>query len=87
MRTIYKYPLTIPHLDVALTDPRPLHVGLDPHGTPCVWIEHDIDRDPTRRLRFYIVGTGHPLIDDTEYFGTFRDGSFIWHVYQGEATL
>lgn len=81
--TIWKYPLTISGSDYLEIPWRfqPLHVGLDPEGTPCLWCS--VDPSTKRESRkIATVGTGHPLPDDrTKYIGTFNDGPFVWHVY------
>ena len=88
MKTIYKYP--IGSFDSTLLKlPKKhtlLHAGLDPKEQICVWIELDTDDLPSlyKQLKVSLVGTGCPIPKDTpEYFNTFLDGSFVWHVYTG----
>ncbi len=81
MKTIYKYPLREKfHQDVPTTL-RPLYVGLDPTGDPCLWVEVDIEVNPKGRLTTTIVGTGQPVDSTKTYAGTYLDGPFVWHVY------
>lgn len=83
MITIYKYPfeitdeqsLTVPNLAVFR------HIGLDPAGQPCIWLEVDTDRE-TNTLPLFVIGTGHPKPTGAKKFlGSFNQGPFMWHVY------
>jgi len=82
MKTVYKYPLVITDQSSIETSvgAKPLHVGLDPSGMPCIWCEVD----PKARWcenTVYIVGTGNKIPAQTEHFGSFVDGYVVWHVY------
>ena len=84
MKTIYKYPLEIKNDTCNLLVPgyrRPLHVGLDPTGTPAIWMEVDTTSVPVP-MTIFIVGTGFDFDPKGKlYLGSFVDGSFVWHIY------
>lgn len=83
MRTIFKYAIEITDVQVihVKAGAVPLHVGLDPHGAPCIWMKVNRDYD-TEALVVYVVGTGHPLPTDAEiHLGSFNQGPFVWHVF------
>lgn len=83
MRTIYKYPLAVTSKQTIQVPVRsiPRHVGLDPDGVPCLWLQVLADNDTTD-LVVYIVGTGRPIpTEATRFLGTFVQGLFVWHVY------
>lgn len=55
------------------------------NGSPCLWVKVDVQSKPTAR-RFYVVGTGHPmLVKAKEYVGTFQmsGGQLVFHVFEG----
>lgn len=83
MTTIYKYPLT-DEAEQLIKLPQgstPLHVGLDPSGTPCVWARVTTTKAPAYYV-FFIVPTGGSMPSVyTEYLGTFVDGFFVGHVF------
>jgi hypothetical protein len=86
MRTVYKYPL---HVDYQQTirvsrevgvSSKIVHVGLDPTGMPCVWVENR--PGPINELFvIFVVGTGQPIPENTEHVGSFVQGSYVWHAY------
>lgn len=85
---IWKFPLMMVD-DQSIAVPsgaRPLYVGLDPVGDPCVWALVD-PAAPTHGRRVRIVGTGHPIDGEftgtaiQPYVGTFVQGPFVWHVF------
>ena len=81
-RRIYKYPIDLPvtplHIPV---DAVVLHVGLDPSGESCVWVNQDIN-SPNVYRDFYILGTGQSIPDGLKYVGTYKEGAFVWHVWE-----
>lgn len=80
-RTIWKYPLDIGTTTLPVTMARPIHIGLDPQGQPCIWIEVDLAAQTTD-LIVSILGTGHPIPEGVgEHFVSFTDGPFVWHAY------
>jgi hypothetical protein len=83
MKTIYKYPIEITD-EQEIKPPqfaKPLHVGLDPQGQPCIWLEVDTENDP-KTMRIYVIGTGNPLPEYTAFHaGSFVQSPFVWHVY------
>ena len=84
MRTVYKYPLTLGKVvEVEALNGDVVHVGLDPTGEACVWIEGDAN-SPMLRW-FYIFGTGHLIESPASHVGSFVDAPFVWHVYEVSA--
>lgn len=83
MRRIWKYPFNIVgRVELELpVGGRVVHVGLDPLGIPCIWVDFVNEEKATRS--FFIVGTGHPLPDrHVEHRGSFIESSFVWHLYE-----
>lgn len=84
-RAIYKAHLAIQRCQTifAAKEFKPVHVGLDPSGQPCLWYECNPDGG-SRVVDVVILGTGHTLPDDyneMHHFGSFVQGEFVWHVY------
>jgi hypothetical protein len=84
MKTIFKYPITITRFQsVEMPDgAKPIHVGLSPDGTPCIWAEVNTE-NPIINHSVNVVGTGHDITNLTfkRHVGTFLQGPFVWHVY------
>lgn len=82
-RTVYKYKLTITDRQVInIEGKKILHVGLDPSGTLCAWVEIPEGRRWFHPRPFFIVGTGNPIPHGaTEFHGTVVMGQFVWHIY------
>jgi hypothetical protein len=83
MTTIYKYPIRITdkQLIVSPMCSEIRHVGLDPNGTPCIWVEVATENED-EPWDLYIVGTGNPLPKGASvYVGSFVQGPFVWHAY------
>lgn len=87
LRIIYKYPL-----DSVLSVPggyRVLHVGEDPQGQACVWLEIDTvgaeQPRPSVSVAFFRFGTGG-IVDQakSQHVGSYVEGSYVWHVYEQE---
>lgn len=83
-RTIHKFPLSTTEptvVSVTGYQSRPIHAGLDPAGTPCVWVEQTMAADgPTLVVRIH--GTGHPIDSDTAtHLASFVQGQFVWHTF------
>lgn len=56
-------------------------VGLQ-RGQPTLWVERDTDVGDNGDLRFWIVGTGHPVPEEADIFvGTVIWGVYVWHIY------
>ncbi len=51
--------------------------------TTWMWVQLDTS-SPTRLVRFYIVGTGHPIPEGVEYCGTYFETPFVWHLFYRE---
>jgi hypothetical protein len=82
MTTIWKFPAFAEATALVGDDPMIVHVGKDPQGEVCVWIEHD-PAPEMKPVEWLIVGTGHSF-DQTGkvHVGSVVDGAFVWHVYQ-----
>jgi len=85
MKTIYKYPIQITdEQEIQMPcDANVIHAGLDPQGTPCLWVEVDTAA-PTEPVSVLVVGTGNPMpyVAHT-HLGSFVQGPFVWHVFLG----
>jgi hypothetical protein len=85
-RTIYKYPIDITehqHIPIKMelgTTAKIIHVGLDPNGTPCIWVEL-IPGEISVELCIHIVGTGRLAPNKCTHKGSFVMDLFVWHVY------
>lgn len=82
MKTIWKFPLAVKesqNLSVPAYN-RPIHVGLDIGGKPCLWAEVDTVTIP-RPMTVYVVCTGQELISGTKYLGSLNYEGEVWHVY------
>lgn len=86
MRTVYKYRLNITdeqRIEVQKEAGSPcsiVHVGLDPAGVPCIWMELTPGGYIERHV-IHIVGTGNPISGSLSHIGSFVQGPFVWHVY------
>lgn len=83
MKTVYKYPIRITDKQlIAFPENAEIkHVGLDPNGVPCLWIELDT-KQPDQLRDLYIVGTGRPIPEEaTKHIGSFVQDPFVWHAY------
>ena len=88
MKTIFKYPLKIEDVQSIeiSSEFKFLHLGYDPQGNICIWMEVDSEALKTS-IKIYIFGTGKPLLDDMEninFLGTIKQDPFMWHVYASE---
>jgi hypothetical protein len=84
MSTVHKYELEIREtFDIyPRAGFKPIHVGLDPQGQPCMWAEVDI-RKPSVCTRLCIIGTGIEKPEHArEHIGSFVKGSYVGHLYQ-----
>lgn len=83
MDTIYKYNFDIQdewHI-TTFKGATPLHVGLDPTGSPAIWFRvNTLAITETRRM--FIVGTGNPMpVAAAHYVGSFTENRFVWHIW------
>lgn len=83
--TVWKYPISIEDhqtIDVGGKITDILMVGLDPNGTPCVWVElvQSIS-GKTSPLELVLIGTGHRAPTREIHIGSFVHASFVWHAY------
>lgn len=85
---IWKYKLGQPGEEVIHEVPLVAtvrHVGIDPQGVPCVWIEVDRDTLPTH-WSFLLVATGQNIPDPyVSHLGSYVEGKFVWHLYASTA--
>lgn len=85
MNSIYKYPIKITDEQEILMAPgKIVHVGLDPKGTPCLWVLVWTTMPDVLRTIF-VVGTGNPIPGPAKrHLGSFVQGPFVWHVFTHE---
>lgn len=90
VRTIYKYPIDLGRTQLALTDPKVLHVA-NQHGTLYAWIELTVipnaQDTPNTDLSIIAYGTGHMIEKGGEHVGSIQDGQFVWHFYAYTAPI
>lgn len=83
--TIWKFPLRI--ADKVLIEmpagAKLLTVQMQ-NGSPFIWASLD-EKEPLGLRRVYVRGTGHELYpaEPHRYVGTFQQGPFVWHVFDG----
>jgi hypothetical protein len=57
----------------------------------CLWAVVDPNCEETTKYNVYIVGTGHEITEDVDYFmgyfSTVQVGSFDWHIFLGDADV
>jgi hypothetical protein len=91
MRTIYKYPLTVDHLQV-IEAPLPARVlsVKNQNGTLCAWVQVDTTCTGPgwwpREREFMILATGQEMpnewvMEDYHFIDTVLVGDLVWHVY------
>ena len=82
MKTIWKFPITVDdRFDLEMPqDARILTVQAQ-NGEPCLWAEVYPD-NPRETRQFTVVGTGNPMPPAVTYVGTWREGSFVSHLYE-----
>lgn len=86
MKTIHKFPIDgvdqihkLPYSSF-----KPIHVGDDSNGVPCLWAITVPSDEVTVSVRIHVVGTGHEVpdnIDAEDYVGTFIIKPFVWHIF------
>lgn len=64
-----------------------IHLGNDPNGQECVWVEFDVTQETNLVPRmFQIFGTGHLVPPLSTHLRSWINGPFVWHLYDhGEA--
>ena len=62
-----------------------IHVGLDPLGVSCIWIQGN-PLHPTTTRELYIFGTGWPMNQSHRYYhrGSWTAGELMWHLYEAK---
>jgi hypothetical protein len=89
MKTVWKFPLDS---DRSIIKAPGLGSTLlvDTQGIYwCAWCEVDTDKRDYAR-EFLIIGTGHPMPDDSEGFihsNSWQQGPFVWHAYERPAPV
>ena len=87
MKVVWKFLLDLkdyanPRFELTMPrDARILTVQMQA-GIPCLWAEVYPD-NPVEVRRFAIVSTGCPVPPGVSYIGTWQDGPFVWHLYEG----
>jgi hypothetical protein len=82
MRTVYKYKLDLGTTTVELPENAEiLTVGKEPRGNYSLWAIVDTTA-PLVKKEFIILGTGHEIPNNAWYIKSFRDGAFVWHVFE-----
>jgi len=85
VRTVWKYVLGDDMdraLNVTLSAPRIVFVGLDPASDrPAVWIEHIEDGTANVAVALTAIGTGWVTPDHSSHVGSVIQGPFVWHIY------
>ncbi len=87
MKTIWKFPFQIGDF-VRIDMPsrsQILHVDAQ-DSQPTIWAL--VDTEAQRGIRIIrVLGTGHQILDKAfspgPHIGTFQDGKFVWHVFDG----
>jgi len=84
-RTIYKYPLPQPVMDLDLpVGAKVVRVGTQ-NFLPTLWIEHAMEPEQTEKRTFIGHGTGHPIPPGEVYVGTahnVEDEGLVFHIYE-----
>lgn len=93
MKTIWKYNLSPPTEVSTYNMPKGAKfLTIQQQGDfyhPCMWFEVD-DEQPKEMVEFLMVGTGHPLPDESyKYLGTgiFKGGELVFHIYTKKSLL
>lgn len=86
-KTIYKYPIKPGRNSVrTFAGALPRHVGLDPNGEMCIWLE--VRRSmPEADFIVYAAPTGQDIRRQyTSFVGSVLAENYMWHVYTESAT-
>lgn len=92
MKTVYKYQIPFDKLDGIQFEMPDLasilpHIEYEEHNSVTefinFWAEVDTARAPRKR-KFQVVGTGHPIPEDSRYVDTIvlRGGRIVFHLYE-----
>lgn len=87
MRTVWKFAVAV--------DDRASKVAM-PSDAEVIYVEKDVHlgqtigvmwaivetENPIVTREFCIHGTGHPILFDEHYIGTFHSGSYVWHIFE-----
>lgn len=80
-KVIYKYPLSQQGAsEVKIPRGATLRHAGHQGGQLTVWAEVDPDETEWDTWHFQVVGTGHIYPDEAQYFYTWPEGQFIWHL-------
>ena len=50
-------------------------------GQLCMWAEVDPATTVYDQWTFIVAGTGHVIDSEWQYFNSWLDGSFVWHLF------
>lgn len=85
MRSVYKYQLELGINDIKMpSNAKVVHFATQAPDI-CVWMEV-VRLEPDEVRRFDVIGTGHRIAPNYTHRGTLQSGSFVWHLYELEAT-
>jgi hypothetical protein len=92
MRTVHKYKYTDGMTLELPTQAYVVHVGTDPKGLLCLWIEteltdelnlaNELSNELLFPRHYKTFGTGHNLPEEAMFIGTYIDSPFVWHIYE-----
>lgn len=83
--TIHKYKIGPASISGIRARSGPVrHVGADPQGDLCVWIEVDPNEEELHVRKFLIVGTGGEVPDNriVAHVGSTVEGAYVFHIYE-----
>jgi hypothetical protein len=84
MKTIWKYVITkeLPQSFQIPFGALLRHIDIDPANRgPALWFQLETDHTAETRT-FAVLGTGDRIPTNFQYFGTVKDGVYIWHVFE-----
>lgn len=84
MKRIYKYPLAAEDLQTVIMPEGAEILTIQVQGaTPCIWALVDIEQ-PEERRTFRTYGTGHQVVTNGTYRGTYQllGGDIVFHVFE-----
>jgi hypothetical protein len=87
MRTVYKFPINTRHnyetTWLAPAGSKSIYTGLDPNGTPCIWMDIQVDEPNDTQYRAVVIGTGRSIpSNEYKYLGSFMEANtYVWHIY------
>lgn len=82
---IFKYPISVRPRQVLIMPSGALLLAVQMQAeTACIWAAVDPLNSNVDRI-IYTRGTGHDLDERLagSYLGTYQEGPFVWHVFDG----